>query len=163
MAVDGPPPGPPAGTPNLTSEPSGGRHIGDYSVQRELGRGGMGAVYLAEHDLTHERVAMKELLITAAADPIAVQRFLQEGALEFSGVLGDGDAGGCGRVMQLFSRGRRFPMSSGGLSVDYAQQCADRELAAARAARKGIIRSRHGECRRRDTRRARRSRPISTS
>jgi len=81
MAVDGPPPGPPAGTPNLTSEPSGGRHIGDYSVQRELGRGGMGAVYLAEHDLTHERVAMKELLITAAADPIAVQRFLQEGAV----------------------------------------------------------------------------------
>jgi hypothetical protein len=81
MAVDGPPPGPPAGTPNLTSEPSGGRHIGDYSVQRELGRGGMGAVYLAEHDTTHEKVAMKELLITAAADPISVQRFLQEGAL----------------------------------------------------------------------------------
>jgi serine/threonine protein kinase len=81
MAVDGPPPGPPAGTPNLTSEPSGGRHIGDYLVQRELGRGGMGAVYLAEHDVTHEKVAMKELLITAAADPIAVQRFLQEGAV----------------------------------------------------------------------------------
>jgi hypothetical protein len=81
MAVDGPPPGPPAGTPNLTSEPSEGRHIGEYSVQRELGRGGMGAVYLAEHDLTHEKVAMKELLITAAADPIAVQRFLQEGAV----------------------------------------------------------------------------------
>jgi serine/threonine protein kinase len=81
MAVDGPPPGPVAGSPNLTNEPSGGRHIGGYSVQRELGRGGMGAVYLAEHDQTHERVAMKELLITAAADPIAVQRFLQEGAV----------------------------------------------------------------------------------
>src|SRR6202011_6336746 len=79
MAVDGPPPGPPAGSGNQTSEPSGGRHIGDYSGQRELGRGGMGAVYLAEHDLTHEKVAMKELLITAAADPVAVQRFLQEG------------------------------------------------------------------------------------
>jgi eukaryotic-like serine/threonine-protein kinase len=79
MAVDGPPPGPPA--PNLTSDPPGGRQIGDYSVQRELGRGGMGAVYLAEHDLTHEKVAMKELLITAAADPVAVQRFLQEGAV----------------------------------------------------------------------------------
>ena len=81
MAVDGPPPGPPAGAPNLTNEPSGGRHIGGYSVQRELGRGGMGAVYLAEHDVTHEKVAMKELLITAAADPVAVQRFLQEGAV----------------------------------------------------------------------------------
>ncbi len=41
----------------------------------------MGAVYLAEHDLTHEKIAMKELLITAAADPVAVQRFLQEGAV----------------------------------------------------------------------------------
>jgi hypothetical protein len=39
----------------------------------------MGAVYLAEHEETHEKVAMKELLITAAADPIAVKRFLQEG------------------------------------------------------------------------------------
>ncbi|MDQ6918036.1 MAG: serine/threonine protein kinase [Candidatus Dormibacteraeota bacterium] len=81
MALDGAPPGPRAGTSNLTSESSGGRHIGEYSVQRELGRGGMGAVYLAEHDVTHEQVAIKELLITAAADPIAVQRFLQEGAV----------------------------------------------------------------------------------
>jgi hypothetical protein len=37
---------------------------------------------------------------------------------------------GCGRVMQLFARGRRFPTSSGGRSVDHAQQCADRKLAA---------------------------------
>jgi hypothetical protein len=37
---------------------------------------------------------------------------------------------GRGRVMQLFARGRRFPTSSGGRSVDYAQQCADGELAA---------------------------------
>ena len=63
----------------MIDEPSGGRHIGKYWIQRELGRGGMGAVYLAEHSETHEKVAMKELLITAAADPIAVQRFLQEG------------------------------------------------------------------------------------
>jgi hypothetical protein len=83
MAVDGPlqgpPEDPPATSQPLTTEPSGGRHIGQYSVQRELGRGGMGAVYLAEHDVTHEKVAMKELLITAAADPVAVKRFLQEG------------------------------------------------------------------------------------
>jgi hypothetical protein len=39
----------------------------------------MGAVYLAVHDVTHEKVAMKELLITAAADPVSVTRFLQEG------------------------------------------------------------------------------------
>ena len=85
MAVEGPPPGAapdsPTSSPNQATQPSPGRHIGGYSVQRELGRGGMGAVYLAEHDETHEKVAMKELLITAAADPIAVQRFLQEGAV----------------------------------------------------------------------------------
>jgi hypothetical protein len=85
MAVDGPPPGAapdsPTSSPNQATQPSPGRHIGGYSVQRELGRGGMGAVYLAEHEETHEKVAMKELLITAAADPIAVQRFLQEGAV----------------------------------------------------------------------------------
>ena len=85
MAVDGPPPGfppdPPATSPSPPPEPSGGRHIGHYWIQRELGRGGMGAVYLAEHDETREKVAVKELLITAAADPIAVQRFLQEGAV----------------------------------------------------------------------------------
>ncbi|HVD00707.1 MAG TPA: serine/threonine-protein kinase [Candidatus Dormibacteraeota bacterium] len=83
MAVDGPPQGPlvdpPATSAPITNEPSGGRHIGEWSIQRELGRGGMGAVYLAEHDVTHEKVAMKELLITSAADPVAVRRFLQEG------------------------------------------------------------------------------------
>jgi eukaryotic-like serine/threonine-protein kinase len=79
MAIDGPPPGPRARTRNLTRETAGGRQIGEYSVQRELGRGGMGAVYLAEHDLTHELVAIKELLLTAATDPAAVERFLHEG------------------------------------------------------------------------------------
>ena len=85
MAVDRPPPGaapdPPAPSPSRASAPSGRRQIGHYRVQRELGRGGMGAVYLAEHDQTGEKVAIKELLITAAADPTAVQRFLQEGAV----------------------------------------------------------------------------------
>jgi serine/threonine protein kinase len=85
MPVDGPPPGSapdsPTSSPTQGTEPSGSRRIGGYSVQRELGRGGMGAVYLAEHNETHEKVALKELLITAAADPIAVQRFLQEGAV----------------------------------------------------------------------------------
>ncbi|TMC13739.1 MAG: serine/threonine protein kinase [Chloroflexi bacterium] len=83
MAVEGPPPGPagvPApAAPASTGVPAAVRKIGEYSIQRELGRGGMGAVYLAEHDRTHEKVAIKELLITAAADPVAVTRFLQEG------------------------------------------------------------------------------------
>src|SRR5689334_10522833 len=80
-AVAPPAPTPPV-APTATPPPTpaaAARHIGAYTVERELGRGGMGAVYLAQHDTTHEMVAMKELLITAAADPVAVQRFLQEG------------------------------------------------------------------------------------
>ncbi|GAC1652779.1 MAG: hypothetical protein NVS9B1_00840 [Candidatus Dormibacteraceae bacterium] len=57
------------------------RRIGRFIIKRELGRGGMGAVYLGEDPETGEKVAVKELLITAAADPVAVKRFLQEGEL----------------------------------------------------------------------------------
>ncbi len=54
------------------------RHIGKYVVKRELGRGGMGAVYLAEQTGLGREVAIKELVPSAAADPIALKRFLQE-------------------------------------------------------------------------------------
>src|SRR6266704_6543981 len=54
------------------------RHIGKYVVKRELGRGGMGAVYLAEQPGLGREVAIKELIQSAAADPIALKRFLQE-------------------------------------------------------------------------------------
>jgi len=79
MAVDQP--GQPT-HPESTATPPvtpAARRIGNYVVQRELGRGGMGAVYLAVSEIDGSRVAMKELLITAAADPVAVARFLQEG------------------------------------------------------------------------------------
>ncbi len=61
--------------------PPGGmaeRRIGKYVVKRELGRGGMGAVYLAEQTGLGREVAIKELVPSAAADPIALKRFLQE-------------------------------------------------------------------------------------
>jgi eukaryotic-like serine/threonine-protein kinase len=52
--------------------------IGKYRVKRELGRGGMGAVYLAEQTALGREVAIKELIVSAAADPSALTRFLQE-------------------------------------------------------------------------------------
>jgi serine/threonine-protein kinase len=71
-ATPAPPPAQPA------PAPAGERHIGKYIVKRELGRGGMGAVYLAEQPGLGREVAIKELVPSAAADPIALKRFLQE-------------------------------------------------------------------------------------
>ena len=62
------------------AEPADGgeRRIGKYIVKRELGRGGMGAVYLAVQPGLGREVAIKELVPSAAADPTALKRFLQE-------------------------------------------------------------------------------------
>ena len=54
------------------------RRIGKYLIKRELGRGGMGAVYLAEQPGLGREVAIKELIASAMADPVALQRFFQE-------------------------------------------------------------------------------------
>src|SRR5437868_2750265 len=76
-------PVPPATTPppsiaSITTPPrvAGERYIGKYRVKGELGRGGMGAVYLAEQPGLGREVAIKELL--QSADPVALKRFLQE-------------------------------------------------------------------------------------
>jgi eukaryotic-like serine/threonine-protein kinase len=54
--------------------------FGSYRILRELGRGGMGAVYLAERsdDQYQKRVALKVLPAWSAGDDRRVQRFLDE-------------------------------------------------------------------------------------
>ena len=73
-----PPTTPPPPLTSITTPPQvpGERYIGKYRVKSELGRGGMGAVYLAEQPGLGREVAIKELL--QAADPVALRRFLQE-------------------------------------------------------------------------------------
>ena len=75
-----PPLTPPPPIPALTTPPAptGERYIGKYRVKSELGRGGMGAVYLAEQPGLGREVAIKELILSPAADPTALMRFLQE-------------------------------------------------------------------------------------
>ena len=65
---------PPATYPPAAAE----RQIGKYLIKGELGRGGMGAVYLAEQPGLGREVAIKELILSPAADPTALMRFLQE-------------------------------------------------------------------------------------
>ncbi|MEO3845483.1 protein kinase [Streptomyces sp. B22F1] len=52
--------------------------FGGYTVQRQLGRGGMGAVYLARDHQTDELCALKVMLPRAAGSETARARFLRE-------------------------------------------------------------------------------------
>src|SRR5215471_18705033 len=49
-----------------------------YRILRELGRGGMGVVYVVEHVHMGEQLALKVLHGAAAADPGAIARFQRE-------------------------------------------------------------------------------------
>lgn len=51
---------------------------GEYSLQREIGRGGMGIVYLARDVQLDRDVAIKVLPAHLASDPAARERFLRE-------------------------------------------------------------------------------------
>jgi serine/threonine protein kinase len=52
--------------------------IGKYRVSRELGRGGMAAVYEAEHVDIGKRVAIKVLAAELASSSIVIERFFRE-------------------------------------------------------------------------------------
>jgi serine/threonine-protein kinase len=52
--------------------------IGSYQIIRKLGEGGMGAVYLGQHQLLGRRAAIKVLLTELSARPDIVNRFFNE-------------------------------------------------------------------------------------
>src|SRR4051794_40753159 len=56
-----------------------GFFLGAYRLLGKLGKGGMGAVYLAEHTSLKRRVALKVFPPERTADPAALARFQREG------------------------------------------------------------------------------------
>ncbi len=52
--------------------------LGDYTLRRQIGRGGMGVVYEAWESSMNRRVALKVLPAGIAADPRALTRFVRE-------------------------------------------------------------------------------------
>jgi serine/threonine-protein kinase len=68
-----------AGAMNQTTLPVPGALLaGKYRVERLLGRGGMGAVFAAQHEVLGRRVAIKLLLTDTAQSEEGLQRFLNE-------------------------------------------------------------------------------------
>jgi WD40 repeat protein/tRNA A-37 threonylcarbamoyl transferase component Bud32 len=71
----------PGGDPSGNGEPEPGtrvRYFGDYEIQRELGRGGMGVVYQARQVSLNRSVALKMIRSAALASDDEVRRFQNE-------------------------------------------------------------------------------------
>ena len=66
------------GSANGATQALDGRMLGHYQLLNEIGRGGMGRVYLAYDQRLGRRVALKLLLRQSTRSPERVQRFKQE-------------------------------------------------------------------------------------
>ena len=79
-AASAPAPAPPAAAPKAAPvDPLVGTVLVDrYLIERKLGEGGMGSVYLARHQALDKPVALKLLHAEYARKPDLVERFLQE-------------------------------------------------------------------------------------
>ena len=128
-----------------------GTTIGNYKITAEIGQGGMGIVYLAEHPSLGRKAAVKVLHPRLAAEPNTVSRFFHEArasnAIRHPNIVEAYDYGtlpdGATYIIMEYLEGQslsarlddvgRFPVR---MALDFAQQAAG-ALAAAHA--KGIV------------------------
>jgi tRNA A-37 threonylcarbamoyl transferase component Bud32 len=73
-----PPGGAPGHLPGGVADPLIGAMVGSFRLERLLGRGGMGTVYLGCHPIIGSRVAVKFLHESLSANPDLVGRFYDE-------------------------------------------------------------------------------------
>src|SRR5919204_3631604 len=85
-----------------------GTEVAGYRIERVLGRGGMGTVYVAEHLGMARKVALKVLSSEFAEDPKFRERFLRESriaaSLEDPNIVPIYEAGESGGVLYIAMR-----------------------------------------------------------
>ena len=128
-----------------------GAKIDKYVVTKKLGEGGMGAVYVGEHEVLRKKAAIKVLLPHWTQNAMIVQRFVNEaiamGALEHPNIVTVTDAGQLADgswfiVMEYLDGGTLggFCASHGALSVHVALEILAPVAAGLEAAHKrGIV------------------------
>jgi serine/threonine protein kinase len=82
-----------------------GFKLGPYIIRDQIGQGGMGTVYLADHGQLRRKVAVKVLATGEKANKVSVQRFLREAraaaALDHPNIVRIHDVGQHGEVHYL--------------------------------------------------------------
>ncbi|WP_394842626.1 protein kinase [Pendulispora brunnea] len=137
--------------PNESKIPAGTLLVGKYRVTREIGRGGMAAVYEAEQTTLNKKVAVKVLAAELSASSIVIERFFREARAAASvrspyivdvydsGRLEDGRPFICMELLEgesLYDRMARLRLIDPETTVRIITQCA-KGLAKAHAA--GIV------------------------
>ena len=123
--------------------------IGPYTIDREVGRGGMGVVYLATDTRLDRKVAIKALPEHFAQEPERLARFEREAKLlaslshpNIAGVYGLEEAGGARHLVMEFVEGRTLAehLASGPIAVDESLRIAVQIAAGVEAAHEaGVI------------------------
>ena len=123
--------------------------IGNYPVEREVGRGGMGVVYLGRDPRLNRRVAIKVLPEALARDPDRLARFEREARLlaslhhpNIAGIYGLEEAGGVRFLTLEYVEGDTLAqrLARGALPVDEALEVCRQIAAALEAAHEsGVI------------------------